>query len=427
MAAAAHLLARGQTPIVFEAGAHVGASVRAWGHVRMFSPWQYVVDTQAVRLLEKHGWAMPPADELPTGDDLFARYLAPLAALPEIAPHLHTGARVTTITRRHIDRMKDAGRTDAPFTLYVTYADGREAVFEARAIIDASGTWTQPNPLGADGAPAPGERGAAARIAYGIPDVIGRDRARYAGKRVLVAGSGHSAVNVLLNLEELAADAPGTQITWVMRGDNLARVYGGGEDDALSARGALGTRIRQAVERGTMRIVAPFRACQVRLTDSGVEVTGDTPGGLLTLSADEVITATGARPDTSLLRELRVDLDPSLEAARGIAAMIDPNIHSCGTVPPHGEAELRQPERDVYIVGMKSYGRAPTFLLLTGYEQVRSVVAALAGDWEAASQVELVLPETGVCSSDGIGGACCVPAGKAAAPAVITLDGILTL
>ncbi len=428
LAAAAHLLARGETPIVFEAGERVGAAVRAWGHVRMFSPWRYVVDAECVRLLSGHGWVMPPEDDLPTGAELVGSYLAPLAALPEIAPHLHLGARVTTITRRHADKMKDAGRADAPFLLHITYADGQEAVIAARAVIDASGTYGQPNPLGADGAPAPGERAAAARIAYGIPDVTGRDRARYAGRHVLVAGSGHSAVNALLDLERLAADAPGTQITWVMRSDNLAKVYGGGADDALSARGALGTRMREAVARGLIRIVAPFHACGVRLTDSGVEVTGDTPDGQVSLTVDEVITATGARPDTTMLRELRLDLDPSVEAARGIAAMIDPNLHSCGTVPPHGEAELRQPEKDFYIVGMKSYGRAPTFLLLTGYEQVRSVVAALAGDWQAARDVRLVLPETGVCSSDlAAGGACCAVPGASAIPTVITLDGIPTL
>jgi hypothetical protein len=75
-------------------------------------------------------------------------------------------------------------------------------------------------------------------------------------------------------------------------------------------------------------------------------------------------------------------------------------VHSCGSVPPHGEAELRHPEAGFYVVGMKSYGRAPTFLMLTGYEQVRSVVAAIAGDMEAARNVELVLPATGVCSSN---------------------------
>ena len=113
--------------------------------------------------------------------------------------------------------------------------------------------------------------------------------------------------------------------------------------------------------------------------------------------ADEVIAATGFRPDLTLLGELRLDLDDRVEAARALAPLIDPNLHSCGSVPPHGVSSS-PPRAGVYIVGMKSYGRAPTFLLRTGYEQVRSVAAALAGDWEAARRVELVLPETGVCN-----------------------------
>jgi hypothetical protein len=111
-----------------------------------------------------------------------------------------------------------------------------------------------------------------------------------------------------------------------------------------------------------------------------------------------VIGATGFRPDLSLLGELRLDLDDRVEAARALAPLIDPNVHSCGSVPPHGVDELTHPDDGVYVVGMKSYGRAPTFLLRTGYEQVRSIAAALAGDWEAARRVELVLPETGVCN-----------------------------
>ncbi len=70
---------------------------------------------------------------------------------------------------------------------------------------------------------------------------------------------------------------------------------------------------------------------------------------------------------------------------------------------------------------MKSYGRAPTFLTRTGYEQVRSVVAALAGNLESADEVELTLPETGVCGGSGsfddpaadqtdAGGCCAAPA-----------------
>jgi hypothetical protein len=101
-----------------------------------------------------------------------------------------------------------------------------------------------------------------------------------------------------------------------------------------------------------------------------------------------------------MTRELRLDLDPWLESPRALAPMIDPNLHSCGTVPPHGYKELAHPEPGYFAVGIKSYGRAPTFLMATGYEQVRSVVAHLAGDEVAANDVRLVLPETGVCTTD---------------------------
>lgn len=424
LAAAAHLLTRGETPLVFEAGAEVGANIRNWGHVRMFSPWEFTVDRATVALLTAHGWQMPPAQELPTGRDLLERYMLPFAQLPQVAPHIQLGARVTAITRRNIDKMKDAQREQAPFVLSVSYTDGREARFEARAVIDASGTWDTPNPIGADGLPALGEPRHAERIAYGIPDVGGAARARYANKRVMVVGNGHSAINALLALVELQADAPQTQLYWVMRSAPSAAVFGGGADDALPARGLLGTRMQAAVDAGIVQILAPFRVGAVELQAGALTVTGETDDGEQTVIVDEIIGATGSRPNVALLRELRLDLDPSLESTRALAPLIDPNIHSCGTVRPHGEAELRQPEKDFYIVGMKSYGRAPTFLLATGYEQVRSVVAALVGDWEAARDVQLNLPETGVCNSDldSAGGGCCAP--TSTAPVTISLGDI---
>lgn len=421
LAAAATLIERGETPLILEAGATVGASVRAWGHVRMFSPWQYTLDAATVRLLEASGWQAPPLDELPTGHDLLDAYLLPFAALPVVREHLHLNTRVTAISRRNVDKMKDAARGDAPFVVHTTRADGTEQRFTVRAVIDASGTWTQPNPLGADGLPALGEANLQDVIRYGIPDVKGQESALYAGRRVLVVGSGHSAINALLDLADLKRTQPRTTIFWAMRGSNLTRVYGGGADDGLPARASLGTRMRTLVDDHDVMLLSPFRVEQVTREASGLVVKGDTDDGLHTLVVDRVIVATGSRPDTAMLRELRLDLDPALESPRILAPMIDPNVHSCGSVPPHGEAELRQPEKDFYVVGMKSYGRAPTFLLATGYEQVRSVVAALVGDWEAARDVRLVLPETGVCSTDlSSVGSCCAPA--APSPHVSLLD-----
>ena len=191
---------------------------------------------------------------------------------------------------------------------------------------------------------------------------------------------------------------PDTAVTWAIRrsGNRLGNLFGGGVNDALPARGAPGERVRRLVEIGRLSLVSGFKVARLTETADGVLVAGD---DAVLGPFDEIVAATGFRPDTSLLAELRLDLDPAVESPRALAPLIDPNIHSCGSVPPHREAELRQPESGAHIAGMKSYGRAPTFLMLTGYEQVRSIAAATAGDWEAARDVRLVLPETGVCSS----------------------------
>jgi thioredoxin reductase len=393
LAAAAHLAARGIEPVVFEAGDSVGASVREWGHVRVFSPWSYNVDPVAAELLEATGWSAPAPEGYPTGDEIVERYLEPLAAVPGIAESLHLRSRVVSVTRQGIDKLKDAGREDAPYQLVVERR-GDERRYLARAVIDASGTWTRPNPLGAGGVRAAGERRHADRIAYGIPDVLGGARERYADRRVLVVGSGHSAFNAILDLVALRDSHPETEVVWAIRGGAPDRAYGGGGDDQLPARGALGETVRALVADGSVEVVAGFHTRAVA-DENGRLVVDD---GRRRVVADEIIAATGLRPDLELLRELRLDLDDRVEAPRALAPLIDPNLHSCGSVPPHGVDELSHPDAGMYIVGMKSYGRAPTFLLRTGYEQVRSVVAALAGDWESARNVELVLPETGVCT-----------------------------
>ncbi len=393
LAAAAHLAERGISPLVFEAGDAVGASIRQWGHVRVFSPWGYNIDPVAEGLLTASGWTPPDASAYPTGAEIVERYLEPLAALPAIAPALHLDARVVGVTKHGIDKLRDAGREEAPFELVVDES-GEERRYLASAVIDASGTWTRPNPLGAGGLPAPGERQATERIDYGIPDVLGVDRERFAGRRVLVVGSGHSAFNAILDLVTLRDSEPTTEVVWAIRGGAPGRKYGGGGDDQLPARGALGATVRALVEDGSVELVPGFQTRQASRRADRVVVTD----GEVEVIADQVIAATGSRPDLSLLGELRLDLDDRVEAARALAPLIDPNLHSCGSVPPHGVDELSHPDEGVYMVGMKSYGRAPTFLLRTGYEQVRSIVAALDGDWESARRVELVLPETGVCS-----------------------------
>ncbi|TQM09916.1 NAD(P)-binding domain-containing protein [Pseudonocardia kunmingensis] len=399
LAAAAHLIERGLTPLVLEAGSAAGAAVREWHHVRLFSRWSELVDRAAEKLLAPTGWQMPDPDSYPTGADWATQYLQPLADV--LGERVRYGARVVGVARRGWDRVVDAARGSEPLTVRVQTADGEERI-AARAVIDASGTWGLPNPLGGDGLPALGEQAAADRISYRVPNLADpAERARYAGKRIAVAGSGHSALTALVAFAELAESAPGTRVEWLLRRGEVGDTFGGGDADQLPARGALGQRAAQAVAAGHIATVTGFRTSAVQRAEGG-QLLLESFGGALVGPVDEVVVLTGFRPDLSFLSEVRLDLDPVLQAPRALAPLIDPNVHSCGTVYPHGATELAQPEPEVYLVGMKSYGRAPTFLSLTGYEQVRSVVAAIAGDREAAERVELVLPETGVCSGGGL-------------------------
>lgn len=424
LAAVARLIERGIEPLLLEAGDSVGASLLAYGHVRLFSPWRYDVDAAMAAQLEPTGWTAPRADELPLAGEIVTRVLRPYAALPAVQRALHLRTKVTAISREGFDKVKTSGRESAPFVIRAV-RDGQPMEFRARAVIDASGTWATPNPLGANGLPARGEREHAAAICYGIPDVLGRDRARYAGRRTLVVGAGHSAANALLALAELAAAAPGTRLAWAVRSPVLTRVFGGGSADALPARGQLGSALKALRDSGRLEFVSGLRIGEVlrqggTLTVRGVAGVGAGVGEPVQIEGiDEIICATGQRPDLAMVSELRLKLDPWLESTEALGPLIDPNEHSCGTVRPHGHRELAHPEPGFYTLGVKSYGRAPTFLMATGFEQARSVVAALAGDLEAADRVELDLPETGVCGIDmpAEAGACC-----GSAPAAVPVE-----
>lgn len=422
LAAAARLIERGIEPLVIEASNSVGANLLDYGHVRLFSPWRYDVDAAMASQLAATGWTAPPAEDMPLAREIVERVLQPFAALPAVQRALRLNTRVLSISRDGFDKVKTMGREAAPFVIRALQ-DGRPVELRARAVIDASGTWSTPNPLGANGLPAIGERENADAIFYGIPDALGRDRARYAGKRTLVVGAGHSAANALLALAELAAGAPGTRFVWAVRSNVLTRVFGGGDADALPARGQLGASLKALRDSGRMAFVAGLRIGTVRRDGATLTVEGRGPDGapLVLEGIDEIVCATGQRPDLAMVGELRLKLDPWLESTEALGPLIDPNLHSCGTVRPHGHRELAHPEAGFYTLGVKSYGRAPTFLMATGFEQARSVAAAIAGDLEAADRVELDLPQTGVCSADPTqsldGGACC---GVAPAPAQAT-------
>ncbi|MFF1648849.1 FAD-dependent oxidoreductase [Streptomyces sp. NPDC058240] len=439
LAAAAHLVERGIETLVLEAGPAAASSVRDWSHVRLFSTWGEVTDPAAEKLLAPTGWTRPDATTYPSGGDWATRYLQPLADV--LGGHVRLGATVTGVSRAGRDRVVDADRETQPFVVHFTTADGGEERVFARAVIDASGTWTTPGPAGAGGLPALGEKAAADRITYRVPDLkdpIVRDR--YAGRRTAVIGSGASAFTALATLADIAKAEPGTHAVWILRRGIGGATFGGGTADQLPARGALGLAAKAAVDNGHADAVTGFRTEVIERDEDGRLILVGEDGRRLD-PVDEVIVLTGFRPDLSFLSEIRLGLDERLQAPTELAPLIDPNQHSCGTVYPHGHSELSHPDPGVYLVGMKSYGRAPTFLAMTGYEQVRSVTAAIAGDLESADRVELTLPETGVCGGAGLfddqaadqaaapaadqadGGGCCAAPAPAPVSSPIDLDG----
>jgi thioredoxin reductase len=406
LAAAANLVERGIDFVVYESGPTAASSVDAWGHIRLFSGWRELVDPAARRLLADTDWPEPAPGVAPYASELIDDYLAPLAALESISSRIRTGVTVLSVTREGMDRTRSAGRDTTPFTLRLRDEDGSVSEVAARAVIDASGTYSQPNSLSSNGLEPLGFADVANQISHALPDVLGRERDRFAGKRVAVVGAGHSAANTLINLANLACEEGGTRVTWVIRNASAVRVSAS-EDDELPGRASLGERVNQLVKSGAIDVVDSFEIVLLSTTPNGVALVGNRHGALEEIEVDVLVNATGFRPNLDMLREIRLDLDEVVEAPRRLAPLIDPNVHSCGTVAPHGFAELQQPETNFFIAGMKSYGRAPTFLLATGYEQVRSIVAWLDNDIASASKVELVLPATGVCSTEANDGSSC--------------------
>ena len=423
LAAAAELMGRGQDVIVLEQGNRPAAAVRQWGHVRLFSPWSEVTSPAAVTLLEATGWQHPERTAYPSGDDWSRDYLQPLAAL--LGARVRTGTQVIGIARLDRDLLVDSGRAEQPFVVHVSGPGGTRERVLARAVIDCSGTWGSPNPLGAEGYPASGEEAAAGQILAGMPDPV-RDLARFQGVSSAVVGSGASALTALIALTSQPLHTDDSRVVWVVRRGGVGSAFGGGELDELPARGALGTRVQVAVQEGLIEVVTGFRVTAVE--SRGEQLALLATDGRRVNGLDQVVGATGFRPDLSFLSEVRLDLDHRLQAPTALAPDIDPNLHSCGSVQPHGFDVLAQPEGELFLAGMKSYGRAPSFLAMTGYEQVRSIAAALAGDLAAAQASELTLPDTGVCGGAGLfdeepgaGEGCC---GTDSGPQPLTLNAL---
>jgi thioredoxin reductase len=376
---------------VFERG-EPGAHVLAWGHVRMFTPWTMNIGPTSRAHLERAGWTPPPETDCPTGAEYAERYLQPLAALPELKDRVHAHAQVVHIGRRGLLKGDSPGagaRREQPFRLLVREPGGRENFLHAYAVVDASGVYGQPNWAGDGGIPARSELYLAPQLAYHVEDVAGLARERYAGRRVMVVGAGTSAATTTASLAQLAGQVPETHAVWVTRGPSEA-LFPPMPDDPLSERHALYARAR-GMARGEDQGVTPIGGARVE----GIEFNSATHRYRVTLmigdearveEVDRIIVNTGFGPDDSLYRELQVH---ECYASRGpmnlSAALAGAGATDCLTTPSFGGDTLTNPEPDFYILGHKSYGRNPNFLLETGFRQVADAVAALAGRRETAA------------------------------------------
>jgi len=388
--AAAAALDRGFDVHVFERG-EVGAHVIAWGHVRMFTPWRMNVGRHSARLLEQNGWTRPDGDAYPQGAELATQYLEPLAKHPQLAARIHANTQVVHVSRRGMlkgDSIGKAARREQSFRLLVRDVGGRESYLHAYAVIDASGVYGQPNWAGDGGIPARRELYLAPQMSYRIDDVLDVQRERYAGKRTLVIGAGASAATTVCDLARLASEVPGTSVVWVIRRAASA-VYPARADDPLEARRELHARARALAGGADPNVIAIGEAMVEELEFNSATHRYRTilriGEQLRREEADRVIVNTGFGPDDSLYRELQVHDCYATRAPHRLAkALQEAGTSDCLTTPAFGADVLTHPEPDFYILGHKSYGRNPHFLLQTGYQQCADVIDRLAVDLAVA-------------------------------------------
>jgi len=361
---------------VFEAAEDIAGNVRSWGHVRLFTPWDMNVSPGMRACLESQGMPVPSGDECPTGHELVARLLRPVAEAPEIAPHICRGTRVLEVSREGLLKNQEIGtpaRADPPFRLVISDSDGTERVEHAEIVLDCTGTYGHPNALGSGGIRAPGERSLEDRITRRIPDVLG-DEATWADRSILLVGGGHSGQTVARDLAELARRHPGTKVIWALRGSEPS--FDAMPDDPLPARVAL---LRSAAEIGsgaTNVEVRMGRAVEaLRPSGSQVAVTlCKADGSFEEVVVDRIIALTGSVGDPTLYRQLQVhECWATSGPMKLAAALLGSSSADCLTQASHGPETLKNPEPDFFLLGSKSYGRNNTFLLRVGWEQVAEI------------------------------------------------------
>ncbi len=376
--------ASGMAFTVYEASSSVAANVRAWGHVKLFTPWSMNVSPRARVALADVG-APPAGDDCPTGAELVEKVLEPISALPDVAANLVLGTEVLEIGRDGLLKSDEVGtgaRKGRRFRLLLRDSSGTESVDTTDIVLDCTGTYHNPNALGAGGICAPGERSLGEYITRRIPDFeapqFTGDAQGWSGQRILLVGAGHSAQTVARALAGLVERVPGTNVVWVIR--SSAPTFGAVENDALPDRFALSVRAHRLAGEPS-----PF---DVRLGRS-VGALQASPGGVIVtlvgggveeemVVVDRIISLTGSVGEAGLYRQLQVhECWATSGPMKLAAALMSSSSADCLDQESHGAEALMNPEPDFFILGSKSYGRNTTFLLRTGWEQVDDVFTRL--------------------------------------------------
>jgi hypothetical protein len=366
--AARAALRRGHEVQLFEAG-QVAESVRRWGRIRMFSPFGLNGSREAFAHLERHGFRVPPPESIFTGAEYADAFLEPLAET--LNGIIRTGAPVLAITRADLNKedcILDPRRASVPFSLLVREGE-RELVVQADIVLDCSGNFQNPRPLGTGGIPAPGERTAQAAIQYGVSDPP-----EVGGLRILVVGAGHSAATMVCGL---AAQRP-ARLFWAVRKPVAGHPYAPIPDDPLPERDQLLAQANALARSSKVKLLAPAGIRSLSKTGEGLEVTLSVNGEPATVVVDRIFAATGFRPDLDLTRELQVQTCWATEGVYKLAALLLGEAgDDCLKSPATGAETLSHPEPGFYTLGMKSYGRRSDFLIRTGLEQVQTVLDAV--------------------------------------------------